>query len=115
MYRVFKYIFSLALIATVILTVDYSSPAQARYAMRQIQSIDQDIRSSVLFDSVIYSGLTAGVIRERPLVDSPALRAFYKERHNSPYWIKNDKKYDHIHSLVSFLEYSWTHGLNPEQ
>lgn len=115
MYRVFKYIFSLALIATVILTVDYSSPAQARYAMRQIQSIDQDIRSSVLFDSVVYSGLTAGVIRERPLVDSPALRAFYKERHNSPYWIKNDKQYDHIHSLVSFLEYSWTHGLNPEQ
>lgn len=113
--RVFKYCFSLFLVTLVIVTMNYNSPAQARYAMRQIENIDHDIQSSVLFSMVVYNSLSTGIVREQALVDTPAMRAFYKARNHSPYWVKNDIDYDRINGLVSFLEYSWTHGLNPEQ
>lgn len=48
-------------------------------------------------------------------VDEPGMRAFYNEHDFKQFWSGSDEKLSRTDSVLSMLEKSWSHGLNPSQ
>lgn len=47
-------------------------------------------------------------------IDKAAVEAFYEGRDNKPYWLGGFKKGEEAQALMTLIDESWTHGLNPE-
>lgn len=46
--------------------------------------------------------------------DGAAIKAFYEERDYKPYWTDNNRNLERARDVLTLLEESWTHGLNPQ-
>lgn len=57
--------------------------------------------------------LVAGQVDGRKFADRAALQAFYADRGYAPFWLAGRGLSSKAQALVSALQESWTHGLNP--
>lgn len=57
--------------------------------------------------------LGAGHVEGRKLSDAEAIRAFYRDRANTPFWTGTRGPNRAARDLADILEEAWTHGLNP--
>ena len=73
-----------------------------------------NLESPVLTESALTVALQAGKIDKVRFFDAPGMKAFYTARNFEPVWIENAfYKNRKIEPMLSVLENSWKHGLNP--
>ncbi len=70
--------------------------------------------SAALLHVEMGSALKAGeVVGGLKLIDAPALRVFYNEGQKGLFWLDQESNHEKARIVLSNLELSWTHGLNP--
>lgn len=93
-----------------LLTVPVLSHAQ----YQNNNDINQSTIGSLLTPVSMGHALSKGAVKGVRFSDPNAMKVFYAGRENAPYWLDGDNDRDRAESVLSVLEDSWTHGMNPQ-
>lgn len=93
--------------------------SQAQFDPLQDGGVARDsmaLESPLLVRAGITSALEMGYLGKLKFFDTPGMKAFYEARGFEPVWIQNSIfSQQKAQKILSVLENSWTHGLNPNQ
>ena len=93
-----------------LLTVPMLSYAQ----YQDSETIPQGTISSLMTPVSMERGLSRGAVEGIRLADTKAMKEFYQSRDNAPFWVNGDNDRARAEGILSVLENSWTHGMNPQ-
>ncbi len=91
-----------------------SSPVFAQSFGAGWSTLDVSPGKILLLDVSLNNSLIAGQIGDVTFEEPAAMRAFYSNRSGRSFWHGPEGLNGRAHALLSVLEDSWTHGLNPE-
>ncbi len=115
MLRWHQYILSIIILIG-LFCVSSIAAAQGKTLQSEIDQNSLSVESPTLISAGIMSALEGGSLNNLKFYDAPGMKAFYESRGSEPVWIQNSffgqKK---TKAILSVLENSWTHGLNPNQ
>jgi len=82
-----------------------------------------DVAGNAIFGSFltpvsIQRTISRGSLNDVDFADPAAMQVFYEARDSEPFWLDDDQEpeheYDRASNILSILDDSWTHGLNPQ-
>lgn len=88
----------------------YSGMAQAQLSS---PATDFLFSRSLLKQASYNEALSNGQVGTHKFSDSGAINSFYQSREHKPYWTSSRANLEKSRKVLSFLQESWTHGLNP--
>lgn len=91
------------------------APASAQHLSSRQDPDSIEAYQGIKMKASFSRNLASGRIGKVGLSDIGALQVFYAQRGYNSYWINESGLNSKAHALVSLLQDSWTHGLNPEK
>ncbi len=89
--------------------------AEVQPAIAQVSSLGAPSDQGIRLEASLSKTLSAGHTDGRKFVDNRAMNVFYTQRDYHTYWLNDNGLTSKAHALITLLQDSWTHGLNPEK
>ena len=106
--RDIKIVLAILTIASTVLLISFGSP------MAQLYEATLDRPGFLMTNVSLSSALASGESIEDDLLDPEALKVFYSARYDQPYWLSNFGISRRGNELLTVIDASWKHGLNPD-
>ncbi|QQG35200.1 MAG: L,D-transpeptidase family protein [Micavibrio aeruginosavorus] len=88
----------------------YSAMAQGQFT---VPGKDMLFAPSLLKQASYGESIALGAVGSQKLSDRDAIQSFYQTREHKPLWTGSRGNADKARAVLSLLQDSWTHGLNP--